>query len=37
MPRFLYRTDVTILGGVVIAVVVAVGLVQVAQDIAEMV
>lgn len=37
VPRFLYRTDVTILGGVVIAVVVAVGLVQVAQDIAEMV
>ena len=37
VPRFLYRTDVTIGGGVVIAVVVGIGLVQVGRDVAELV
>lgn len=37
VPRFLYRQDVTIIGGVVIAAVVAFGLVAVGRDIAEMV
>lgn len=37
VPRLLYRTDVTIGGGVVIAVVVGIGLVQVGRDIAELV
>jgi hypothetical protein len=37
VPRFLYRTDVTIAGGFVIAVVTAIGLVRIGQDIAEMV
>src|SRR5262245_44381129 len=37
VPRFLYRQDVTIVGGVLIAVVVVIGLVRVGRDIAEMV
>jgi len=37
VPRFLYRTDVTIAGGFVIAVVTAIGLVRIGQDIAELV
>ena len=37
VPPFLYRTDVTIGGGVVIAVVVVIGLAQVGRDIAELV
>ena len=37
VPPFLYRTDVTIGGVVVIAVVVVIGLLQVGRDIAELV
>ena len=37
VPRFLYRTEVTVVGGVLIAVVTVVGLVRVGQDIAELV
>jgi hypothetical protein len=37
VPRFLYRQDVTIVGGAALAAVVALGLVQVGRDIAEMV
>ena len=37
VPRFLYRMDATVVGGVIIAVVVAFGLVQVGRDIAAIV
>ncbi|HXV95394.1 MAG TPA: hypothetical protein VD695_02510 [Gaiellaceae bacterium] len=37
VPRFLYRQDVTFVGGAALAAVVALGLVQVGRDIAEMV
>jgi hypothetical protein len=37
VPRFLYRQDVTVVGGAALAAVVALGLVQVGLDIAEMV
>ena len=37
VPRFLYRTDATIVGGVIIAAVVVFGLVQVGRDIAALV
>jgi hypothetical protein len=37
VPRFLYRTDVTIAGGIVITVVVVIGLLRIGRDIAEIV
>jgi hypothetical protein len=37
VPRFFYRTDVTIAGGIVITVVVVIGLLRIGRDIAEIV